>query len=202
MQSLILLVPTFTYRNVSGSTLSKAADVTETSLTAAIAAFEEEPMGRVVEIRFVDENRHERFEGVVETADAVTYLSIDPTLRGVRKLESGELPAWMVCWQPPDPVGSASREAISLADAVSRAEGLVKGPAIGAGRARRLQGSTDALAYNVELMRDGKRRRVTLDAATGARIANPDESYEAWSPVRLVSAICLSAVFSSESTES
>jgi hypothetical protein len=45
-----------------------------------------------------------------------------------------------------------------------------------------------AVQYNVEVVEGQKRERIALDAITGAPIANPDQLYEEWSPVKLARA--------------
>jgi hypothetical protein len=42
------------------------------------------------------------------------------------------------------------------------------------------------LAYDVELLKGEKREMIAIDATNGAKIANPEEIYERWTPVRLV----------------
>jgi hypothetical protein len=74
---------------------------------------------------------------------------------------------------------------LPLADAIGMAERKAKEPAVGAGLAKPLSGSNAVLAYNVEVMKGQKRERIALDAITGAPIANPDQLYEEWSPVKL-----------------
>ena len=59
-------------------------------------------------------------------------------------------------------------------------------PAIGAGLAKPLSGANQVLAYNIELLKGGKRRLIAIDATSGAKIANPEALYESWTPVRLV----------------
>jgi hypothetical protein len=38
----------------------------------------------------------------------------------------------------------------------------------------------------VEVIKAGKRERIAIDAVSGAPIANPQELYAAWTPVKLV----------------
>jgi uncharacterized membrane protein YkoI len=75
---------------------------------------------------------------------------------------------------------------LPLAQGIALAERTANKPAIGAGLAAPLSGTNAVLAYNVEVMKAGKRDRIAIDANTGAPIANPDEIYGAWTPVKLV----------------
>jgi hypothetical protein len=97
-----------------------------------------------------------------------------------------QLPEWMVGRELMAYMKSVRQAQLPLAQAITIAERMANKPAIGAGLASPLSGTNAVLAYNVEVMKAGKRDRVAIDAVTGARIANPDELYVAWSPVKLV----------------
>jgi hypothetical protein len=169
-----------------GPALTDAADMTETSLAKAVDVLEAATGGKVLEIRFVDEVGHERFESVVAKADEVIYMAVDPATEGVTRVAVKKLPAWMLDWKLTAYVQSIEKAKVSLSKAVARAEALAGAPAIGAGLAKPLSGSNHVLAYNVELLRNGKREHIAIDATSGAKIANPAELYEPWTPVRLV----------------
>jgi hypothetical protein len=38
------------------------------------------------------------------------------------------------------------------------------------------------LAYNIEIVKDGRPQRIVIDAETGQTIANPEPLLEAWKP--------------------
>lgn len=160
--------------------------VTKTSLTAAIAALEQGTGAKVLEIRLADDKGRERFESVVAKGDEIMYLSVNTETEGFTKIEVKELPPWMLSWKMSDYVRSVEQAKIPLADAVSAAESFGNAPAIGAGLAKPLSGTNEVLAYNIELMKDRRRENIAIDATTGAKIANPEELYEPWSPVKLV----------------
>lgn len=163
-----------------------APAVTSSSLTNAIAALEQGTGGKVLEIRLADDKGHERFEAVVAKGDGILYFSIDPVTEGLTKIEVKELPPWMLSWKMTDYVRSLMQAKIPLVEAVSRAENLGNAPAIGAGLAKPLSGTNEVLAYNIELMKGRRRENIAIDATTGVKIANPEELYESWSPVKLV----------------
>lgn len=113
-------------------------------------------------------------------------MAVDPVNEAVTKIAVKKLPAWMLNWKMTEYVRSLEKANVSLSKAVAKAEALSGAHAIGAGLAKPLSGTNQVLAYNVELLRSGKRERVAIDATSGAKIANPEALYEPWTPVRLV----------------
>jgi uncharacterized membrane protein YkoI len=169
-----------------GPALTDAADMTAASLSKAVDALEAATGGKVLEIRFVDEKGHERFESVVAKPDQVIYMAVDPVTENVTKVAIKELPAWMLNWKLTEYVSSIEKATVPLAKAITKAEAMAGAPAIGAGLAKPLSGANQVLAYNIELLKGGKRRLIAIDATSGAKIANPEALYESWTPVRLV----------------
>jgi hypothetical protein len=164
-----------------------AADIPRGSLTKAVGALEDSTGGKVLEIRFVDEVGHEHFESVVAEPDKVIYMAVNPVNEDVTKIAIKELPVWMLNWKLTQYVRSIEKANVPLTKAVADAESLAQAPAIGAGLAKPLTGTNQVLAYNIELrLADGKRKRVAIDATSGAKIANPEELYEPWTPVKLL----------------
>jgi hypothetical protein len=164
-----------------------AADIPRGSLTKAVGALEDSTGGKVLEIRFVDEVGHEHFESVVAKPDEVIYMAVNPVNENVTKIAIKELPASMLNWKLTQYVRSIEKANVPLTKAVADAESLAQAPAIGAGLAKPLTGANQVLAYNIELLlADGKRKRVAIDATSGAKIANPEELYESWTPVKLL----------------
>lgn len=164
-----------------------AADIPRGSLTKAVGALEDSTGGKVLEIRFVDEVGHEHFESVVARPNEVIYMAVNPVNEDVIKIAIKELPVWMLNWKLTQYVRSIEKANVPLTKAVADAESLAQAPAIGAGLAKPLTGTNQVLAYNIELrLADGKRKRVAIDATSGAKIANPEELYEPWTPVKLL----------------
>lgn len=162
------------------------APVTESSLIKAVNALEAATGGKVLEIRFVDETGHERFESVIAKPDEVIYMAANPVTEDVTKIAVKEVPAWMLNWKLTAYVKSIGKATVPLAKAISKAEALAGAPGIGAGLAKPLSGMNQVLAYDVELLKGEKREMIAIDATNGAKIANPEEIYEPWTPVRLV----------------
>jgi hypothetical protein len=169
-----------------GLALTGAADVPEGSLSKAVSALEESTGGKVLEIRVVDEKGHERFESAVAKPDEIIYMAVNPVNEEVTKIAIKEVPAWMLDWKLTAYVKSIQKASVPLAKAIADAEAIARAPAIGAGLAKPLTGTNQVLAYNVELLAHGKRTRIAIDATNGAKIANPDELYEPWTPVKLL----------------
>jgi uncharacterized membrane protein YkoI len=164
-----------------------AADVPRGSLTKAVDALENSTGGKVLEIRFVDEVGHEHFEGVVAKPDEVVYVAVNPVNEEITEIAIKELPAWMLNWKLTQYVRSIQKANMPLAKAVADVELRAQAPAIGAGLAKPLSGTNHVLAYNIELLlADGKHQHVAIDNTSGARIANPEELYEPWTPVKLL----------------
>jgi hypothetical protein len=164
-----------------------AADIPRGSLTKAVGALEDSTGGKVLEIRFVDDVGHDHFESVVAKPDEVIYVAVNPVNEDITKIAIKELPVWMLNWKLTQYVRSIEKANTPLTKAVADAESRAQAPAIGAGLAKPLTGTNQVLAYNIELLlADGKRKRVAIDDASGARIANPEELYEPWTPVKLL----------------
>ena len=87
-----------------GPALTDAADMTAASLSKAVDALEAATGGKVLEIRFVDEKGHERFESVVAKPDQVIYMGVDPVTENVTKIANPE--ALYESWTPVRLVGN------------------------------------------------------------------------------------------------
>jgi hypothetical protein len=183
---ILLVAVTIALAAGVGPTQIDAADVAETSLAKAVRALEASTGGKVLEIRFVDEVGHERFESVVAKPNAIIYMAVNPVNEDVTEIAIKELPAWMLNWKLTEYVRSIEKAKVPLAKAIADAEAMARAPAIGAGLAKPLSGMNQVLAYNIEVLTDGKRRRMAIDATNGAKIANPEELYESWTPVKLL----------------
>ena len=183
---VLVVVVTIALAAGVGPTQTDAAGITESSLAKAVSAVEASTGGKVLEIRFVDEVGHERFESVVAKPNAIIYMTVNPVNEDVTEIAVKELPAWMLNWKLTAYVKSIEKASVPLTKAIADAEAVARAPAIGAGLAKPLTGMNQVLAYYVELLADGKRKRVAIDATNGAKIANPEELYEPWTPVKLV----------------
>jgi uncharacterized membrane protein YkoI len=155
------------------------------TLSSAIQAIEEESGGKLLEIRLMDEKGEPAFEAAVAQGDSIVYLRVASVGDVVTHISVRELPPWLQNYKMQAYMQSASRAKVPLAEAVLKAEAKAEAPAIGAGIAKPLGGSNAVLAYYVETLKGGKRQLLAVDAESGAMIANPEEVYEHWTPVRL-----------------
>jgi hypothetical protein len=186
MKTVLLKAVAITLAAGVGSLRTGAADIPGTALPNAVSALEDSTGGQVLEIRFVDEVGHERFESVVAQPNEVIYMAVNPVTEDVTQIAVRELPAWMLNWKLTAYVRSIQKATVPLSKAVMDAEAQARAPAIGAGLAKPLTGANQVLAYNIELLTGGKRSRIAIDATNGAKIANPEELYETWTPVKLL----------------
>jgi uncharacterized membrane protein YkoI len=157
----------------------------EGSLRQAVQALEHGTGGKVLEIRLSDEPGEISFDAVIAKGEDLLDMHIAGVNDTVTSIEIAQLPEWMVGRKLTEYMRSIYKAKLPLADAIGMAERKAKEPAVGAGLAKPLSGSNAVLAYNVEVMKGQKRERIALDAITGAPIANPDQLYEEWSPVKL-----------------
>jgi uncharacterized membrane protein YkoI len=157
----------------------------EGSLRQAVQALEQGTGGKVLEIRLSDEPGEVSFDAVIAKGEHLLDMHVASVNDTVTSIDVAQLPEWMVGRKLTEYMRSIYQAKLPLANAIGIAEFKAKEPAVGAGLAKPLSGSNAVLAYNVEVMKGQKRERIALDAITGAPIANPDQLYEEWSPVKL-----------------
>jgi uncharacterized membrane protein YkoI len=160
--------------------------VRDDSLSHAVQALESKTGGKVLEVRLSDEPGDPAFDAVIVKGDDLLYMHIAAPSDAVTSIEIKQLPEWMVGRELTAYMKSIQQARVPLARAISIAERSANSPAIGAGLAAPLSGTNAVLAYNVEMMKAGKRERIAIDAISGAPIANPDGLYASWTPVKLV----------------
>lgn len=157
----------------------------EGSLRHALQALEQGTGGKVLEIRLSDEPGEISFDAVIARGEDLLDMHIASGNDTVTSIDIAQLPEWMAGRKLTEYMRSIYRAKLPLADAIEMAERKSKEPAVGAGLAQPLSAINAVLAYNVEVMNGQKRERIAFDAITGAPIANPDQLYEEWSPVKL-----------------
>lgn len=160
--------------------------VSDTLLSHAVEALEKATGGKVLEVRLIDEQGEPSFEAVVAKDDDVLHLRISSVNDAISVIEVKDLPQWAVNWELTAYARSIKEAKVPLAQAILMAEGIAGAPAIGAGLAKPLDGTNAVLAYTIEHLKGGKHTRVVIDAQTGLKIADPEELYEPWTPIRLV----------------
>jgi uncharacterized membrane protein YkoI len=160
--------------------------VSDDSLSHAVQVLERKTGGKVLQVRLSDEPGDPSFDAVIVQGDDLLYMHVAAVSDAVTSIEIKQLPEWMVDRKLTAYMKSIRQARVPLARAITIGERMANKPAIGAGLAAPLSGSNAVLAYNVEVMKAGERERIAIDAITGAPIANPDELYVEWTPVKLV----------------
>ena len=173
---------------MAGAAISQQREpgVSDDSLSHAVQMLERKTGGKVLEVRLSDEPGNPSFDAVIVKGDDLLYMHIAAPSDAITSIEIKQLPEWMVGRKLKAYMKSIRQAQVPLAQAITIGERMANKPAIGAGLAAPLSGSNAVLAYNVEVMKAGKRERIAIDAITGAPIANPDELYVEWTPVKLV----------------
>jgi len=154
--------------------------VTNSSLTQAIAAAEQASGGKVVEIRYRLAGGAPGFDAISAKGGAFSHLRIAVPSNKVTPVKQGDIP-WRAGWTLKADAKDLADAKLSLSDAVVKAEQIVGGPASAAGVAAPLTGDNAVLAYNVKLYKANDPHRVVIDAVTGAPIENPT-AFEDWAP--------------------
>ncbi|CAN7467211.1 PepSY domain-containing protein [Phenylobacterium sp. LjRoot219] len=154
--------------------------VTNTTLTQAIAAAEQASGGKVVEIRYRVDGTSPGFDAVAAKGGAFSHLRVAMPSNKVTPISQSAIP-WRANWTLKADAKDLAKAKISLSDAVMQAEKMAGGPASAAGVAAPLTGDNAVLAYNVKLYRGNEQRRLVIDAVSGAPIENPT-AFEDWAP--------------------
>jgi uncharacterized membrane protein YkoI len=144
------------------------------SLTGAIDAVQQSTGGKVVEIRFAQQNGKPGYHTVVAQNGQVQFGRIEPPSKNVTELTTR--PDWMLKWGQKTDVQLATKAKVSLSQAVHTAESQIGAPALAAGMARSASDpNSDVHAYNVLLDNNGSIERVAVDSATGEMISDPGQ---------------------------
>jgi hypothetical protein len=155
------------------------------ALAHAAAALEKSTGGRVLEVRVANAAGAPAFEAAIARHDAVLYMRIESPSDDVTEIKASDLPHWLLNYHLDAYVRSISKTEVPLDSAIAKAEARDSAPAIDAGIAKPLSGTNAVLAYFVQTMKGSTRHEFAIDATTGAFIANPEELYEAHTPVDL-----------------
>ncbi len=137
----------------------------------------------MLEIRFGYRSGVVGYDAVVAKNAVISHVHISaaPPHKVVAVAET-DRPAWMVSWILKADMRSIQRAKLSLTDAVAKAEQITGAPAVDAALAKPLTADNAVLAFNVEVIKNGKPQRIVIDAVTGDTIANPDPLLDTWSP--------------------
>jgi hypothetical protein len=155
------------------------------ALAKAVSALEEQVGGKVLEIRTADRAGEPVFEAAMSRDDELVYMRLETPADDVIALKVAELPEWMANWKLHAYMKSAEKAKVPLTEAIARAEEKARAPAIGAGLAEPLNATNAVLAYYVEVLKGRKPEVLAVEATRGMFIANPQELYVQWTPVKL-----------------
>ena len=149
-------------------------DVTATSLPNAIAAIEAKTHGKVMNIRFEDDGGGKPvYEAVVVEPHAVGLARFYAGTGKVSGITDHQTPDGTLKWEQLGDVKSFGKATTPLSKAIATVEQIAGAPAINAGLAKRLTPGDDVLAYNIEVLKDGKAERIAVDANSDEVIADP-----------------------------
>jgi hypothetical protein len=150
-------------------------------LSMTINAIQASTGGDVTEIRFVEKAGRPGFDAAVVRGGRVSLMRIAAPTSNVVAISTSTAPVWLLHWRARRDVRVAEHAKYSLVDAVRTAEQANGGaPAVAAGIATSASNpSSDVHAYNVLVKIPGGVRRVAVDSATNAVIADPS-ALEGW----------------------
>jgi uncharacterized membrane protein YkoI len=156
--------------------------VSATALGATVQAIEAATGGKVLEIRWgMAADGTLVWQAVVAKGDTISRMTIGADGRAMVVAET-DVPEWTAEWTLRADKTSIQRAKVPLADAVAMAARMTGGIPVDAGVAKPLTGTNAVLAYNIEVIVDGRPQRVVIDAVTGQKIADPQSLLDAWSP--------------------
>ncbi len=154
------------------------------SLPRAIQDIEQSTGGRVLEARLLHEHGPGFLAVVSRGHELINVRYTEPT-RHTTVLKVQETPRWMLDWQLRQDMRDIRRTTLSTADAVRKVERATQAPATDIELARPLSGTNAVLAYQVEVLKDGRPERSAIDANTGQLISDPESLFSPWTPERL-----------------
>jgi uncharacterized membrane protein YkoI len=149
-------------------------NVAATSLPKAITTIEAKTHGKVMNIRFEDDGKGTPiYDAVVVTPHAVGLARFYARTGEVSGIGDDKTSDSRLKWEQLGDVKSFAKATTSLSKAIATAEQAAGAPAINAGLAKRLTANNDVLAYNIEVLKDGRAERIAVDANSDEVIADP-----------------------------
>jgi uncharacterized membrane protein YkoI len=149
-------------------------NVAATSLPKAIATIEAKTHGKVMNIRFEDDGKGTPiYDAVVVAPHAVGLARFYARTGEVSGIGDDKTSDSRLKWEQLGDVKSFAKATTSLSKAIATAEQAAGAPAINAGLAKRLTPTNDVLAYNIEVLKDGRAERIAVDANSDEVIADP-----------------------------
>jgi uncharacterized membrane protein YkoI len=143
------------------------------SLPTAIATIEAKTGGKVMNIRFLDAGGASVYEAVVLTSDKVGLARLDSQTGVVSGFDHEQVSDQSYDRKHQGDLNSFAKATTPLSTAIETAEQFSGTPAINAGLATPLTPDNDVLAYNIEVVKDGRAEEIAVDAITDQVIADP-----------------------------
>lgn len=173
LSGTVLAAPQLTEHWESLSALGKI-DVATVSLPKAIAAIEAKTGGRVMNIRYENDGGNTPiYDAVVVRPHAVGVARLYVQTGEVSGIGDDKTSDRSLKWKQRDDVTSFDKATVALSKAIDTAEQVAGAPAINAGLAKSLTPINNVLAYNIEVVKDGRSHRIAIDATTNEVIADP-----------------------------
>jgi uncharacterized membrane protein YkoI len=144
------------------------------SLPTAISTIEAKTGGKVMDIRFVDAGGAPVYEAVVVTPDKVGLARLDTQTGVLSGLDHDQVSDQSYDWEHQRDLRSFAKATTPLSTAIETVEQVAGVPAVNAGLAAPLTPDNDVLAYNIEVVKDGRVERIAVDATTNEVIADPN----------------------------
>lgn len=153
--------------------LSALGSLDTVSLPTAITTIEAKTGGKVMNIRFADAGGTPVYDAVVVTPGNVGTARLDARTGNVSGFDHDQVSDQSFDWEHQRDLKSFAQATTPLSTAIATVEQLAGTPAVNAGLATPLTPDNDVLAYNIEVVKDGRVERVAVDAMTDEVIADP-----------------------------
>lgn len=148
-------------------------DVSAISLAHAVTVVENNTGGKVMTIRFEGREGRGGYEAVVVRPGEVGRAWVDAQTGEVTAHDGDSTPDQALKREDQRDIRSFEKATVSLTEAIATVEKLAGAPVVNAGLAKPLSPDNDVLAYNIEVVKNGRPEGIAVDATTDEVIANP-----------------------------
>jgi uncharacterized membrane protein YkoI len=156
------------------ATAIQGLNLQSVSLPRAIGIIETKTGGKVMDIQVSSAGGQTVYDAVVVKPGKVGNARLSGRTGAVSAMQDADFSVSNLNWHDRADVSSFSKATVPLATAVKTVEQSAGGAtAVNAGLAKPLSANNSVLAYNIEVVKDGRANRVAIDANTGEVIADP-----------------------------
>ena len=148
-------------------------DTSVVSLPDAITKIEAETGGKVMDIRFADAGGTPAYDATVVTPGHVGEALLNARTGDIEGFDHDQVSNQSYDFEHQRDLRSFAKATVPLSKAIETVEQVAGAHAVNAGLGTSLTPDNDVLAYNVEIVRDGRVERVAVDATTDQVIADP-----------------------------